>query len=482
MIERGELDSAIVRYKYAIRLFDRDEQHAEDWVAIYNNLGYLQIFRAQYIESFNNLLIAKEISRQNHCTELSAFINLNLATLYSFYDDQSNMFDASVQAFKDAVDAKAWPTATAAFTAIVSPLLNNPQQATEIKSLLKVWDTCQIPDTVPLAATCRHKRLAAQSWLQGDYNATIRHLQDAKASVDDWANPEIYRFNCDYFIIDILRRTGQLDKAIALSKELLAQCDGDLQAWHMGVLQQLGELYGLAGQPDSAMVYQTRFITENDSLMKGQQYTLLRNIEEAVRTQVQEQREAEQRRKEKMLVIWLCVAVGFLVVVAAGATVIGIQYGKLRQRTSALYQRNTEILSMKASAMSHAHAADDNGLMAKVNALLEREEVVADPNFSIPQMAQMLDVPLKMLSRTINAATGDNFSVVLANARVAIAARKLGDRTYDKLTVEAVGRSVGFMSRSNFAVIFRRATGMNPSEFRKQSIQQRADESNHGDS
>jgi len=56
------------------------------------------------------------------------------------------------------------------------------------------------------------------------------------------------------------------------------------------------------------------------------------------------------------------------------------------------------------------------------------------------------------------------------NRRIKEACRRLNDRAnYDPFTIEAIGQSVGFSSRSAFSKAFKQITGLTPGACRRQS-------------
>ena len=53
---------------------------------------------------------------------------------------------------------------------------------------------------------------------------------------------------------------------------------------------------------------------------------------------------------------------------------------------------------------------------------------------------------------------------------LAEACRRLGDQEhYGHLTIAAIAKDVGFGSRSNFALAFKRVTGISPSDYLRQA-------------
>jgi len=63
-----------------------------------------------------------------------------------------------------------------------------------------------------------------------------------------------------------------------------------------------------------------------------------------------------------------------------------------------------------------------------------------------------------------------NFNQLLGEYRIREACRRFGDQeNYGNLTVEAIGASVGFKSRSYFAAIFKKITGLTPTQYAKEA-------------
>ena len=74
----------------------------------------------------------------------------------------------------------------------------------------------------------------------------------------------------------------------------------------------------------------------------------------------------------------------------------------------------------------------------------------------------------KYVSQVINERYQKNFRLLVNEARVKEACRRLGDpEHYGNLTIEAISTGLGFKSRSNFAVTFKKITGLSPSDFQK---------------
>ncbi len=95
------------------------------------------------------------------------------------------------------------------------------------------------------------------------------------------------------------------------------------------------------------------------------------------------------------------------------------------------------------------------------------EKVYLDPELSLDQLADQLKVSSKKLSQVINESFDQNFFDFINSYRIEEAKRILLGSTDAKLTVLEVMYQCGFNSKSSFNTLFKKKTGVTPSEFRK---------------
>ncbi|MDC8004294.1 helix-turn-helix transcriptional regulator [Aureisphaera galaxeae] len=88
---------------------------------------------------------------------------------------------------------------------------------------------------------------------------------------------------------------------------------------------------------------------------------------------------------------------------------------------------------------------------------------------SLKSLASHLDVNANAVSKIINTETGYNFNDYINQKRIEVAKGKLLDSQYAHLTVEAIGQSVGFNSKSTFYNAFKKHVGISPTQFMKQN-------------
>jgi len=109
------------------------------------------------------------------------------------------------------------------------------------------------------------------------------------------------------------------------------------------------------------------------------------------------------------------------------------------------------------------------------------ERLVEDPacltgqQLSLGKLSELLDAHAHSVSKLINSHTGMNFNDYINQKRTELAKGRLLDPAYANWTVEAVGQSVGFRSKSAFYSAFKKHVGRSPSAHMKLHRAQKGD-------
>ncbi len=114
--------------------------------------------------------------------------------------------------------------------------------------------------------------------------------------------------------------------------------------------------------------------------------------------------------------------------------------------------------------------ARQSELLHRVFMVMETNEEIYSPDFTLPRLAELVGDTRNNVSEAINMRYRDNFNGLINEYRIKEACRRLNDHAnYDQFTIEAIGQSVGFSSRSAFSKIFKQITGLTPGAYRRQS-------------
>lgn len=140
------------------------------------------------------------------------------------------------------------------------------------------------------------------------------------------------------------------------------------------------------------------------------------------------------------------------------------------------------LVSQAAPETGHDHASSQNvdpivllpeedlrrlsAMVADARSLLHETQLYQDAGLTIGRLAKRLHVPEKELSKAINLETGQNFSQFINDFRVEEAKGLLSDLSGPNLSIIDIQVACGFNSKSNFNLVFKKATGHTPSEYR----------------
>ncbi len=98
---------------------------------------------------------------------------------------------------------------------------------------------------------------------------------------------------------------------------------------------------------------------------------------------------------------------------------------------------------------------------------IEAENYYLNTGFTISELASKINSNRSYVSQVINEKRSVGFSFLINEYRVKEAIRLLMNPVYDGLSIEGIGRSVGFVSKSAFYTAFRKVAGQTPLEYKK---------------
>ena len=96
-----------------------------------------------------------------------------------------------------------------------------------------------------------------------------------------------------------------------------------------------------------------------------------------------------------------------------------------------------------------------------------QEAFFCSPNPTLKALADAIGTHPNAVSRLINQESGGNFNDFVNGFRIRLAQERLLSEACRHLTVEAIGQSVGFRSKSAFYQAFKKQTGLSPSQYLK---------------
>ncbi|WP_207763959.1 helix-turn-helix domain-containing protein [Flagellimonas pacifica] len=107
-------------------------------------------------------------------------------------------------------------------------------------------------------------------------------------------------------------------------------------------------------------------------------------------------------------------------------------------------------------------------LEEKLQYILKEEKPYLDEDLTLNKLAKLLEVTDKKLSAFLNQYLQTTFYDLINKERVAVVKEKLQSSNFNKFTLLGIAYESGFKSKTSFNRIFKKETGLSPSEYRKQ--------------
>lgn len=331
------------------------------------------------------------------------------------------------------------------------------------------------------------------AYFRGDHKTAENHYRKVLDSLpDDQSYRERFVYGTMYLLQYVYENSGDYAAEEKLLRDRLRFVQElSLDDYVLYTYSHLVNFFDRRNQPDSVKKYTYLYLyakeelDQTSGLSKVQNVDMLRQIEKAneeVR-QLSLHRLQERRR--------LTVTIAVSVVVSILLLTFVYLFLNLKRNHKLLFQKNRELLEREEQLkmlMAHRPAADDSVqgapkdgsagtgadceadeesalLFPRILKVMEEDRTIYDQGFGADDLAALLHVPQRSVSRAINACSGMNFHQFLNGYRVREACRLMQDTDPETTTVEYIAESVGFKSRTSFASLFKKTTGLTPSEY-----------------
>jgi|GEM_PF-7095714 len=381
------------------------------------------------------------------------------------------------QAFDVAVKAKAWDlVAVAAHNLIEATYAdgNISSIAGEMKTLmslkeLKSNERCQADINL-------YQTLLALSERRFDDAMARLDTMRMQTKDDDWNNlttyyatmADAYYLQHDYH--------AALDNREKLRQLILEHEPSNKD--HLMQVANLGAQY-YAGMGDKMRAMECKLqayklnkeITDDQGLLSMEQIKMASRLEDTV----EQLGQLEQKHKQKNQFLTM---MGLLAAVLAVMFLLVLRFNRrLKADNQKLYEQTVELLKQEDAPKYQSNQLSQNEsdkILEQIQEVMRQPEIICKESFSLQDLADAIGSVPRDVSQVINDRCGCNFHTLLSNNRVKEACRRINNADgIENLTIEAIAKEVGIKSRSHFAQVFKRNTGLNPSEYLKIARQKR---------
>jgi AraC-like DNA-binding protein len=105
-------------------------------------------------------------------------------------------------------------------------------------------------------------------------------------------------------------------------------------------------------------------------------------------------------------------------------------------------------------------------IVKNVITLMEKDKLYHEPELTLQQLANQLQLPTYLVSQAINDGLDKNFYELINRYRVEEAKQLLIDPKNSNFTILSIGFEAGFNSKTTFNTVFKKFTGLTPTEYR----------------
>ena len=495
---KGWADSAIVCYSIVAGRAQRNDLDSKEMYHIaraLNNIGYIYAtYYYDYHKAYENLNQSMELSRRYGFDNNLAYAYLNMASiinarnsLYAGETFSSDALDNTRQAFDVAVKAQEWNVAVTSIYNLLD-MMRNKSDIKLIEPDLVRFKKLQLTDSVEMWQCTRLFCQASEAYFSGQYATALDYYNQMEAKAQDVTT------NRQQCIIKAMQQKAMVLAAMHRYQEAIdclqqvaeITVNHGMQSELIDTYHALAQVYSAMGNGQKADLYDYKYLKAKDELIHKSHAEKLeksRFLDEMSRVNEQVAQIQAKHERAHQLLLMVCLITAIILI-----ALLLLVRSNIKQRNYIrhLYEKNVQLLDVKVAADQPAsHAVDKqeesapkyqsqldqeskDRLFERINHVMDDITIICKPDFSLQQLADQVGSNYKYVSQVLNEFYGKSFKQVLNEQRVREACRMFNDtERYGNLTIEAIAANLGFNSRSNFTVTFKRITGISPSDFMK---------------
>ena len=494
LIQKGEYyrneafmpDSALVCFSIVANRYYQRHQNRDDIdhsIEAMTHIAwlYMQDFY-DYTKAVSYNLRAQELAEKHQCYGYMPFIinnNANIRELTGFYENSED-FDMEVvtmqkQAFSMALEQEQW---YALYTSFINLAMRTTFEGKEelIKDEIDTIRNLYPPD---LATHFKYARCLAEG-IQAKHeqymdSAVIcfNRLLDIAQEHDNPRQQALCSIIANDFLFLCYGEMEEHEKAFAVLKanETLAM-NSNQQLHLLDAYRNLTGFYQFMNDEEMAEHYRTLFLESEVEMLTHQRLSSANEAQFLFQLNKKNEEVREMAYREKMKNRMLIGAIVFLVILIFLLALLFINYRKVQEQNRSLYAKSLEMIRAdeeKRELIERTHTMDEDkmsDLMQRIFIIMETSDEIYSPDFSLPRLSELVGDKRNNVSEAINQRYKNNFNGLLNEYRIKEACRRFNDPDqYGNFTVEAIGQSVGFKSRSAFSTIFKQIVGLTPSAY-----------------
>ena len=504
LMKKNMPDSALVCFTLLASRYpdvSGKKKEMEVCVAAMNTAGQI------YMDYYHNLnkayqlfLQSRDLSRENGMNDILSFNYLCLANLKFLRNNMSfqnrnygEVISDYRNAFHFAMVSKSPNAMVPAFINLVYVSFDEGKLAS-VSDELRLFRTTRLSSNTNSLQFARNLCLAMEAWLNKTPANALHYIERMQKTIDRKQSKRAqasllmiyHETKYNYFL-----QLGKEDEAMMALRAYeeaadSLNSDNDL----LDAYRYYYEFYNKKGDITSSNKYELLFYRLKDKFVDEMGMPTLAQTEFLYRLgKVQEQVKEDAYAKRVQTIILVGLAVILLLIILILFQLVR-KYRREKENNKFLYENTLKMISSgvnapgeKTSAVqsdadtrikyanSSLSSKDKDDLFRKIRSVMETSNEVYSEDFSLSRLSVLIGEQENHVSQAINEQYHGNFYSLLSEYRIREACRRFNSSDFSNYTIEAVARSVGFKSRTNFARNFKMVTGMTPSAYQKEAAE-----------
>ncbi len=497
---KGWADSAMVCYSIVA---DRAQHNGLDSKEMYqiaralNNVGYIYAaYYYDYQKAYENVKRSMELSRQYGFDNNLSYVYMNMASILDsrnrLVSDETlstEVLDNTRLAFDVAVKSGEWNVAVTSIYNMLD-MIHDKGEAELIAPDLARFKGLQLSDSVEMWQCTRMFCQATEAFFAGQYATALEYYNQMEAKAQEVTTNRqqciIKAMQQKAAVLAVMHRYEEAISCLQQVKQIAI--NHGMQSELIDNYKAMAQVYVGMGNRQMAEQLDYKYLKARDEFIHkshAEMLEKLRFLDEMSRVNEQVAQIQAKHERAHQLLLMVCLITAIILI-----ALLLLVRSNIKQRNYIrhLYEKNVQLLDVKVAADQPAsHAVDKqeesapkyqsqldqeskDRLFDQIKRVMDDMNIICKPDFSLQQLADQVGSNYKYVSQVVNERYGKSFKQVLNEQRVREACRILNEPNQSAhLTIEAIAANLGFNSRSNFTVTFKRITGISPSDFMKMS-------------
>lgn len=354
-----------------------------------------------------------------------------------------------------------------------------------------------------------------RAYFAKDYASAESEFVAASKGLDGITFGERLYFPINIFLIKLYRITGQTEKATSLGRSLLEiSIDNGHRDYELNMNQVLYETYKTQGISDSSEYYHDRYLRLAETLKETSGFGSVKTLDfmseiDRINNEVENLSLRLQKRQKVQIIIVAALCMLILVIAALlwnyitlkrnhrtlfnrnedmtrQSVIHGMMRKKLEEEKRELEallkaekennstsevvtreQQQTESIGRVIGDLDKEEYEQMQKLFTRIVDVMESSGEIYKQKFALNDLASLVGTSPRLVSKAINMCYNSNFHQFLIDYRIREVSRLMHEPSMRNMTIESLSERAGFSSRTYFATVFKKSTGLTPSEYIK---------------